>query len=130
MVLLLLGCFNPAALNIEFSVPVGTSADLWRPTGMKKSKSEWTYLKCREPFLIFQPLDSNNLYNSENFTIADLLLEQCKGNDYVLNNKIYSVKMNRICSFLIVIFCAVILHSSCACKVVQSVERTHDTLIV
>lgn len=43
-------------------------------------------------FLIFQPLDSNNLYNSENFTIADLLLEQCKGNDYVPNNKIYSVK--------------------------------------
>ena len=38
--------------------------------------------------------------------------------------------MNRICSFLIVIFCAVILHSSCACKVVQSVECTHDTLIV
>ena len=38
--------------------------------------------------------------------------------------------MNRICSFLLVIFCAVVLHSSCARKVVQSMERTHDTLIV
>lgn len=38
--------------------------------------------------------------------------------------------MNRICSFLLVIFCAVVLHSSCARKVVQSMERKHDTLIV
>ncbi len=38
--------------------------------------------------------------------------------------------MNRICSFLLVIFCAVVLHSGCARKVVQSMERTHDTLIV
>lgn len=38
--------------------------------------------------------------------------------------------MNRICSFIIVIFCAVVLHSSCARKVVQSMERIHDTLIV
>lgn len=38
--------------------------------------------------------------------------------------------MNRICSFLLVIFCAVVLHSSCARKVVQSMERIHDTLIV
>lgn len=38
--------------------------------------------------------------------------------------------MNRICSFLLVIFCAVVLHSSCTRKVVQSMERTHDTLIV
>lgn len=38
--------------------------------------------------------------------------------------------MNRICSFLLVIFCAVVLHSSCARKVVQSMERTSDTLII
>ena len=38
--------------------------------------------------------------------------------------------MNRICSFLLVIFCAVVLHSSCSRKVVQSMERTRDTLIV
>lgn len=38
--------------------------------------------------------------------------------------------MRRISGFLIVIICAVVLHSSCARKVVQSMERTHDTLIV
>lgn len=38
--------------------------------------------------------------------------------------------MNRICSFLLVIFCAVVWHSSCARKVVQSMERTSDTLII
>lgn len=38
--------------------------------------------------------------------------------------------MRRIGGFFIVIFCAVVLHSSCARKVVQSMERTHDTLIV
>lgn len=38
--------------------------------------------------------------------------------------------MRRIGDFFIVIFCAVVLHSSCARKVVQSMERTHDTLIV
>lgn len=38
--------------------------------------------------------------------------------------------MNRICSFLLVIFCAVVLHSSCARKVVQSMKRTSDTLII
>ena len=39
-------------------------------------------------------------------------------------------KMNRICNFLLVIFCTLFLHSSCARKMVQSMERTHDTLIV
>lgn len=38
--------------------------------------------------------------------------------------------MRRISGFLIVIICAVVLHSSCARKVAQSIERTHDTLIV
>nr|DAL33500.1 MAG TPA_asm: hypothetical protein [Caudoviricetes sp.] len=38
--------------------------------------------------------------------------------------------MRRVSGFLIVIICAVVLHSSCARKVVQSMERTHDTLIV
>lgn len=38
--------------------------------------------------------------------------------------------MNRICSLLFVIFCALFLHGSCARKVVRSMERTHDTLIV
>lgn len=38
--------------------------------------------------------------------------------------------MRRIGGFFIVIFCAVVLHSSCARKVAQSIERTHDTLIV
>lgn len=38
--------------------------------------------------------------------------------------------MRRIGGFFIVIFCAVVLHSSCARKVVQSMEHTHDTLIV
>lgn len=38
--------------------------------------------------------------------------------------------MCRIGGFLIVIICAVVLHSSCARKVAQSIERTHDTLIV
>lgn len=38
--------------------------------------------------------------------------------------------MNRICSFLLVIFCAVVLHSSCSHKVIRSMERTSDTLII
>lgn len=38
--------------------------------------------------------------------------------------------MRRVGGFLIVIICAVVLHSSCARKVAQSIERTHDTLIV
>ena len=38
--------------------------------------------------------------------------------------------MRRVSGFLIVIICAVVLHSSCARKVAQSIERTHDTLIV
>lgn len=38
--------------------------------------------------------------------------------------------MRRVSGFLIVIICAVVLHSSCARKVAQSMERTHDTLIV
>lgn len=38
--------------------------------------------------------------------------------------------MRRVSVFLIVIICAVVLHSSCARKVVQSMERIHDTLIV
>lgn len=38
--------------------------------------------------------------------------------------------MCRIGGFFIVIICAVVLHGSCARKVVQSIERTHDTLIV
>ena len=38
--------------------------------------------------------------------------------------------MNRICSFLLVIFCAVVLHSSCSHKVVRSMEQTSDTLII
>ena len=38
--------------------------------------------------------------------------------------------MRRVSGFLIVIICAVVLHSSCARKVVQSMERTSDTLII
>lgn len=38
--------------------------------------------------------------------------------------------MRRVSVFLIVIICAVVSHSSCARKVAQSIERTHDTLIV
>lgn len=38
--------------------------------------------------------------------------------------------MRRVSGFLIVIICAVVLHSSCARKVVQSMESTRDTLIV
>ncbi len=38
--------------------------------------------------------------------------------------------MRRVSGFLIVIICAVVLHNSCARKVAQSIERTHDTLIV
>lgn len=38
--------------------------------------------------------------------------------------------MRRVSGFFIVMFCAVVLHSSCARKVVQSMERTRDTLIV
>lgn len=38
--------------------------------------------------------------------------------------------MRRVSGFFLVIICAVVLHSSCARKVAQSIERTHDTLIV
>lgn len=38
--------------------------------------------------------------------------------------------MRRLSVFFLVIICAVVLHSSCARKVAQSIERTHDTLIV
>lgn len=38
--------------------------------------------------------------------------------------------MRRVSGFLLVIICAAVLHSSCARKVAQSIERTHDTLIV
>lgn len=58
---------------------------------------------------------------------------KCSNNTFfMVTAKVTNIAQNmrRVSGFLIVIICAVVLHSSCARKVVQSMERTHDTLIV
>lgn len=58
---------------------------------------------------------------------------KCSNNTFfMVTAKVTNIAQNmrRVSGFLIVIICAVVLHSSCARKVVQSMESTRDTLIV